>query len=91
MSNASKSKTRGRQAALAPPPPEPKGKLGMVVALLRRSEGATIRDLAEATGWQDHSVRGAIAGSVKRKLGLQVLSEKTGLVRVYRIPAEAEA
>ena len=71
--------------------PDPKGKLGILVALLRRPGGATIKDLAEATGWQDHSVRGAIAGALKRKIGLQVLSEKTDQVRVYRIPTEAEA
>jgi len=89
MSTTSTSKSRGRKAA-TPPRPEPKGKLGILVGLLRRPEGATIKDLAVATGWQDHSVRGAIAGALKRKLGLQVLSEKTDQVRIYRIPAEAE-
>ncbi len=84
------SKSRGRKAA-APARPQPKGKLGILVALLCRPEGATIKDLAEATGWQDHSVRGAIAGALKRKLGLRVLSEKTDQVRVYRISTEAEA
>ena len=39
----------------------------------------------EATGWQAHSVRGAISGAIKKKLGLNVMSEKTGTVRLYRI------
>lgn len=63
----------------------PSGKLGKVVALLRRPKGATIADLTKATGWQAHSVRGAISGTIKRKLKLTVLCEKAGEVRTYRI------
>ena len=44
--------------------------------LLGRREGATIEDLEEATGWQKHSVRGFLAGAVKKKLGLTLVSEK---------------
>ncbi len=44
--------------------------------LLSRSEGATVDDLQAATGWQQHSVRGFLAGAVKKKLGLTLLSEK---------------
>ena len=44
-----------------------------------------------ATGWQAHSVRGAISGSIKKALGLEVLSEKTDAGRVYRIVAEAQS
>ncbi len=69
----------------------PKGKLGLVVGLLLRPEGATIEALSEATGWQLHSVRGAISGALKKKLGLTVTSEKTEAGRVYRIQKGADA
>jgi hypothetical protein len=45
--------------------------------------------LAKATGWQVHSVRGAISGTLKKKLGLAVASEKTGTIRLYRINGAA--
>lgn len=67
-----------------------RGKTDVLVALLRRTEGATVEDLMEATGWQAHSVRGAISGSVKKKLHLTVTSTKDGDTRVYRI-VEAQA
>jgi hypothetical protein len=60
-------------------------KLASVIALLRRKEGATIEQLMRATGWQSHSVRGAISGAIKKKLGLTVTSAKSGDVRTYRI------
>lgn len=63
----------------------PKGKLGALVALLLRPEGATLDDMQLETGWQAHSVRGAIAGSIKKKLGFEVSSEKTDGGRTYRI------
>src|SRR5680860_500274 len=46
------------------------------IDLLCRREGATIEELQAATGWQQHSVRGFLAGAVKRKLGLTLVSEK---------------
>jgi hypothetical protein len=63
----------------------PSSKQAQVIALLRRPEGATIEVLMAATGWQCHTVRGAIAGALKTKLGLAVLSEKTEAGRTYRI------
>jgi hypothetical protein len=64
----------------------PGTKLAMVVALLSRGDGATIDEIVKATGWQAHSVRGAISGALKKKLGLTVTSEKIdGRGRVYRI------
>ena len=63
----------------------PKGKLGALVAMLMRPEGATLEAMQAATGWQAHSVRGAIAGSIKKKLGFTVSSEKAVAGRVYRI------
>lgn len=54
--------------------------------LLRRQEGATIEELQAATCWQQHSVRGFLAGAVKRKLGLTLVSEKPDeKPRRYRI------
>ncbi|PRG81303.1 hypothetical protein C6T69_00145 [Burkholderia multivorans] len=61
-------------------------KQAQVIAMLRRSEGATIRQIMEATGWQAHTVRGTLAGALKKKLGLTIVSEKApGGERVYRI------
>jgi hypothetical protein len=79
------------EAAPTAPAPAPKGKIAALVALLRRPEGATVEAMMAATGWQPHSVRGALSGSVKKVLGLTVGSEKIDGVRVYRISAEVEA
>ena len=56
-----------------------------LIAMLRRKEGATIAQIVEATGWQPHTVRGAFAGALKKKLGLTVTSEKVEATRVYHI------
>jgi len=57
-----------------------------LVAMLKRPEGASIEEISAAFGWQAHTVRGAIAGALKKKLGLEVTSEKVeGRGRVYRI------
>jgi hypothetical protein len=54
--------------------------------LLQRTEGATIGEVVEATGWQAHTVRGAIAGALKKRLGLTITSEKEAeRGRVYRV------
>jgi hypothetical protein len=54
--------------------------------MLKRAEGATIAQIVEATGWQQHTVRGALAGALKRRLGLTIASEKVeGRGRVYKI------
>jgi len=61
-------------------------KQAQVIALLKRPEGATIKQICEATGWQQHTVRGAFAGSFKKKLGLVITSSKDdNSERVYRI------
>ena len=63
-------------------------KQALLIDLLKRKRGATIDEIAKATGWQPPSVRGAISGTLKKKLGLAVSSEKAeGRDRVYRIAA----
>jgi hypothetical protein len=63
-------------------------KQAQLIAMLRRTKGATIDEIAEALSWQAHTVRGAIAGALKKKLGLDVTSEKEEKRgRVYRVPA----
>ncbi len=72
-------------------PPNPSSKLGLVVAALSSRKGATIDDLIEATGWQAHSIRGAISGAIKKKMGLAVSSNAVeGRGRVYKIEAAAK-
>ena len=71
-------------------------KQALVIALLQRPEGATIPQIMEATQWQQHTVRGTLAGSLKKRLGLIITSTKeVGGQRVYRIegntPNETEA
>jgi Protein of unknown function (DUF3489) len=75
----------GRKAAL----PGKGTKLSQLIELLQRKNGATIEEAAKATGWQHHSVRGAISGALKKKLGLVVTSSATdGRGRIYRITAQ---
>jgi hypothetical protein len=62
-------------------------KQAQVIGLLQRPEGATIDEVAAAMGWQRRTVRGLISGALKKKLGLQVISEKTERGRLYRIAA----
>lgn len=56
-----------------------------LVAMLSRDTGATIADMMAASGWMAHSVRGFMAGALRKRLGHTVSSEMTGAGRVYRI------
>ncbi len=76
-------KGKGRTS---PPAVRPGTKQALLIDLLKRKKGANIEEIVEATGWQPHSVRGAISGTLKKKLGLAVTSERVGdRGRVYRI------
>ena len=62
-------------------------KQAMLIEMLRAPGGATIDEIVAATGWLPHTARGAIAGALKKKLGLEVTSEKDEQRgRVYRLP-----
>ena len=88
-----KSQPRTRQKKSAPASARkthtstrPGGKLGLILDRIERKTGTTLDELVDATGWQAHSVRGAISGALRKKLCLAILSEKVdGRGRVYRI------
>ena len=78
------------ESAEASPAAKPRtrdnSKQAQVIAMLKRAEGATITQICEATGWQSHTVRGTFAGAFKKKLGLEITSNKAdGSERTYRI------
>jgi hypothetical protein len=79
------------------PDPEPEAdakrssKQDAVIAMLRRPEGATVDEVASATGWQRHTVRGVFSGALKKKLGLILASAEEERGRVYRIDGPAGA
>jgi Protein of unknown function (DUF3489) len=62
-------------------------KQDQIVTLLRQPKGATLDVLVKTTGWQKHSVRGFLAGTVRKKLKLPLISEKVDGIRTYRIGA----
>lgn len=83
---------RNMPALEAAPKTKPSTKLRACLDLLGRRTGATIDELSAATGWQRHSVRGFLSGTVKKKLGLSVSSikDKNG-DRRYRVAKRREA
>ena len=92
--SAPKAKRTGRAKAApkkdnggAPRATRADSKQARLIEMLKRKEGASIEEIVTALGWQPHTVRGAIAGALKKKLGLEVSSEKVeGRGRVYKLP-----
>jgi hypothetical protein len=79
-------KAKSRASRTAVPRTCDGSKQAQLIAMLRRAKGATVDEIAEALSWQPHTVRGAIAGALKKKLGLEVNSEKDEKRgRVYRV------
>ena len=66
-----------KAAPAAKPTPRAGTKQAKLIELLKRPEGATVEQIAEATGWQHHTIRGAISGALKKKLGLNVEATRT--------------
>jgi len=84
----------GRQkgAPIASQPPRGKRagcKQAQVLTMLRGPGGMTVAAIMEMTGWQPHSVRGFLAGAVRKRLGLTLVTEVVDGIRAYRIPSDA--
>ncbi len=79
-------KEKAPDQAQAKPRTRENSKQATVIQMLQRAEGATVQQICQTTGWQAHTVRGTFAGAFKKKLGLNIVSDKTqGGERVYRI------
>jgi len=79
-----------RQSAVEPKPnkTDARSKQARVIAMLRSPTGTTIVAIMKATGWQQHSVRGFLAGVVRKRLKLTLASKKVNGNRIYRITSE---
>jgi hypothetical protein len=81
-----KGAAKPKAATKAASTPRAENKQSQLITMLKRLDGATIVEIATALDWQPHTVRGAIAGALKKKLGLKVESKKVDdRGRVYRI------
>ena len=81
-----KGATKPKAATKTASAPRAESKQSQLIAMLKQPDGATIAEIAETLEWQVHTVRGAIAGALKKKLGLEVESEKVAdRGRVYRL------
>lgn len=91
MTKRKKAAARRSRAKNSSPPAIARGgsKQAQVIALMERPQGATVEEMQKATGWQPHTVRGAIAGAIKKKLRLAVASAKEERGHVYRIAAHS--
>jgi len=75
----------------AKPTVRPGTKQAQMIDLMKRPEGATVEHIAEATGWQHHTIRGAISGALKKKLGLTVEATRTREVGPNKTVAKGSA
>jgi hypothetical protein len=86
-----KTANKGPKSAKSPkktPSARQGSKAAKVLSLLKRSGGASLKELTKATGWQKHSVRGFLSGSLGKKMGLTVTSTKAeGGERRYSVKA----
>jgi hypothetical protein len=95
---ARSSRTAGKKAPVAAKPasvaavshdeprrPRAGSKLAMLVELLEREGGATIGELSEAVGWKAHSVRGVLSGTLTKRFGVEIVSQRGEGLRVYRL------
>jgi hypothetical protein len=84
--STSKSRSRKRRApSSSRTATRPDTKHARIIAMLRAPAGTTIAAIMATTDWQQHSVRGFLAGVVRKKLGLHLVSEQTDKGRIYRI------
>jgi hypothetical protein len=77
--------TRQLPQSSSPTKARSESKQARIIAMLRTPSGATIAAMMQATGWQQHSVRGFLAAVVRKKLGLNLISVKENAGRIYRI------
>jgi hypothetical protein len=89
-----RAKAKAKPAKAAPaakPTPRAGTKQAKLIELLRRAEGATVEQIAKVTGWQKHTIRGAISGALKKKLGLTVEATRTREVGPNRVGAKGSS
>jgi hypothetical protein len=86
-----KSTKAEKAAAAEKPTPRTGTKQAQMIEMLKRPEGATVEQIAAATGWQHHTIRGAISGALKKKLGLTVEATRTREVSPNKTGAKGSA
>jgi hypothetical protein len=90
MKRKTKASRKSGKPQKRPPSKARQTKQAICLALLERPTGATLIEIEKATGWQPHSVRGFLAGTVRKKLGRDLTSAKEDRGRVYRIAEGGE-
>jgi hypothetical protein len=86
-----KSAKPGKAAPAAKPTARTGTKQALMIDLLKRPEGATVEQIAAATGWQHHTIRGAISGALKKKLGLTIEATRTREVGPNKVGAKGSS
>jgi Protein of unknown function (DUF3489) len=83
-------KAKAVAQAVAPQPAETSSKQSQLITLLRKAAGTSMADMMALTGWQSHTVRGMLSGSLRKRLNLDVQCQRVDGVHLYRI-VEASA